>query len=256
MGNFVSAFGYNSYMLTDGCSARNITWQYIHTHGNVSQAYTNCQHYDVILRSHCCINGVCKPSVMDVEFGRYAWVNTTMNGTFISIPWDGMGYPTNETKVKRQFACWPLAVERKSEKLAWKTRMQRAEAEKHDTTSVPHNSSTTVMWTNSTATACPKYSVVLPDHTAPQTHLVNNSSTSLGCNGTAPTIVPTITTIIVPWSTPTNNANRTSTDDRTYIYTPQPTNWKDKDDTGPILQSTLMYIGERALLLLGLLIPW
>jgi hypothetical protein len=81
MGNWISK---DSYLDKHACSARNITWQYIHTgNGSLPTAYADCPGSRAILNSHCCQKGRCYPTyLVDMEFERYEWND-----------WDGLGSP-------------------------------------------------------------------------------------------------------------------------------------------------------------------
>jgi hypothetical protein len=80
MGNWISK---DSYLDKHACSARNITWQYIHSNGSLPTAYADCPGSQAILNSHCCQEGRCHPTYfLDMEFERYEWND-----------WDGLGSP-------------------------------------------------------------------------------------------------------------------------------------------------------------------
>ncbi|KAH6683264.1 hypothetical protein B0J14DRAFT_575524 [Halenospora varia] len=92
MGNYVST---ETYLRTDSCSARNITWQYIHYSGELPAAYLNCTDVKPILQTHCCYNKTCHPnSIFDNEFKRYEWKD-----------WDGLG-PPGGVGVQWGLSCW------------------------------------------------------------------------------------------------------------------------------------------------------
>jgi hypothetical protein len=79
MGNWISR---DSYLNKHACSARNITWQYLHNNGSLPTAYADCPDSQAILHSHCCREGRCYPYFLDIEFQR-----ATYND------WDGLGSP-------------------------------------------------------------------------------------------------------------------------------------------------------------------
>lgn len=51
----------SSYLLKGECSARNITWHYLKSHGNLAAPYADCSDTDKILHKHCCREGECHP---------------------------------------------------------------------------------------------------------------------------------------------------------------------------------------------------
>ncbi len=53
---------YYSGIPEHGCSARNITWQYIHYSGHLPYPYNNCPHISAILDWNNCREGICEPS--------------------------------------------------------------------------------------------------------------------------------------------------------------------------------------------------
>jgi hypothetical protein len=91
MGNNIST---DSYLNTSPCGGRNITWSYLHSNGtfpslissadgrNRNTPFENCTNIARVLHSHCCEDGVCRPSPIDHEFVRYEWND-----------WNGLGYP-------------------------------------------------------------------------------------------------------------------------------------------------------------------
>ncbi|KAH8687815.1 hypothetical protein BGZ60DRAFT_522457 [Tricladium varicosporioides] len=92
MGNYVST---ETYLRTDSCSARNITWQYVHHYGELPAVYSNCTDAKSILQTHCCYNKTCHPNwAFDNEFKRYEWRD-----------WDGLGQPGG-VGVQWGLSCW------------------------------------------------------------------------------------------------------------------------------------------------------
>jgi hypothetical protein len=73
---------------TAPCSARNITWQYIHSAGHLPPAYAECANTKDVLDVWQCSEGECKPEagllelVFRSEFEYYSWPWNT---------WDGLG---------------------------------------------------------------------------------------------------------------------------------------------------------------------
>lgn len=79
--------GLFSHSSTAPCSARNITWQYIHTAGRLPPAYAECANAEDVLDAWQCAEGECRPApglVFRSEFEYYSWPWNT---------WDGLGDP-------------------------------------------------------------------------------------------------------------------------------------------------------------------
>jgi hypothetical protein len=97
MGNWISR---DSYLDKHACSARNITWKYIHSNGSLPNAYADCLDSQAILQSHCCKGGRCYPYFLDVEFQRYEYND-----------WDGLGSPYMlDEKTSSHWSWFPCKV--------------------------------------------------------------------------------------------------------------------------------------------------
>ena len=79
-----SSVFYYSAIPNFGCSARNVTWQYIHNNGHLPPPYTTCPLVSAILDWNRCQFGECTPRFwpFDVEFRHYTHAD-----------WMGLGDP-------------------------------------------------------------------------------------------------------------------------------------------------------------------
>lgn len=59
--NSINDLPADSYLFKNPCSARNITWHYMHSRGNLGQPYISCPNTQKFLRQHCCRDGECHP---------------------------------------------------------------------------------------------------------------------------------------------------------------------------------------------------
>lgn len=81
---------------TAPCSDRNITWQYLHTRGNLSPPYTDCPNLVDALDRWSCEHGHCQPAKYLDEF--QSWILYIFPTEFIKYArpkgtWDGLGNP-------------------------------------------------------------------------------------------------------------------------------------------------------------------
>ncbi|KAF4631221.1 hypothetical protein G7Y89_g6913 [Cudoniella acicularis] len=95
MGNSVST---DTYLSKSPCSARNITWQFIHNNGVLPSSYAQCPDAQAILDHHCCDDFTCHPNTwFDKEFSRYGLDN-----------WDGLGSPYPGEVPDNNWSCLKL----------------------------------------------------------------------------------------------------------------------------------------------------